>query len=422
MLAPRFPWEQPFYQDLAKGILKDHETKEFWVSLGLSLLAAAALIAAPFTGGLTAALLVGFGLGIGAGQAIVSWERYLDLSAVGNAHVRDEFALITQGQITAALVESILNTAGVFLDAFGAHGMAASQRVARKAIFEASERELKEQLTRQAQQRLVREAAKDAALTGAGAAFGIAQHELFGEEEPDIEARAEQQIIDLPPDPGLLTPAPDTGVIQRAPNGGGGGGGGGVTGGAGTVPATPALGSGAPITGGEFEELVERALRRGEVGGLPRMDFVIPGQYTGSGWGIDRIGISINPITGKVSVYHFEMKYVRPGGTHIPGLGTPGAGTQTGLAWTDNAVEGFLTSQSPVARAGRERLRRALQAIHPGEYIDVNRMRVFLQQKLLNAPVHVIIPDYADLRRLYRQVAALLRWGRNIRIRPVRMK
>ncbi|HKG62314.1 MAG TPA: DUF4157 domain-containing protein [Pyrinomonadaceae bacterium] len=423
LLAPRFPWEHPFYQDIGKGILKDHETKEFWVSLGLSLLAAAALIAAPFTGGLTAALLVGVGLGIGAGQAIVSWERYLDLSAVGNAHVRDEFALISKGQITAALVESILNTVGLLLDAFGAKAATATQRAARKAIFEASERELKEQLAREAQQKLVREAAKDAALTGAGAGLGIAQHELFGEEEPQIESRAELKSIDLPMDPGLLTPTPETGVIQRQTNGGGGGGGG-VTGGAGTVSATPGIGSGPakPLTGTEFEELVERALRRGEIGGLPRMDFVIPGQYTGSGWGIDRIGISINPVSGKVSVYHFEMKYVQPGGTHIPGLGTPGAGTQTGLAWTDDAVEGFLTSQSPVARAGRERLRRALQSLHPGEYIDVNRMRAFLRQKLINAPVHIIVPNYADLRRLYRQVAALIRWGRNIRVRPIRMR
>lgn len=420
MLAPRFPWEHPFYGDLARGILKDHESRQFWISLGLSLLAAAALIAAPFTGGLTAALLVGVGLGIGAGQAAVSWERYLDLSTVGSAHVRDELAVISEGQITAALVEAVLNTVGVFLDAFGAKAASTTQRIARRAVFEASERELKEQLTREAAERLGRQGVRDAALQGGGAALAIAQHELFGEVDPEIEAKAEVRELDLPIEiPAELSLPVDRTVIQRS-NGGGSstpattGGATAATGATGSSPARV-------LTGAEFESHVERALLRGEIDRVPRMDFVIPGQYTGSGWGIDRIGIRVNPNTGNVSVFHFEMKYVQPGSPHIPGLGTPSAGTQTGLAWTDNAVEGFLNNKHPVAKAGRERLRRALQNMYPGEYIDINRMRSFLRQKLVNAPVRVIVPDYADLQRLYRQVAALARWGRNVRVRPIRI-
>ena len=46
--------------------------------------------------------------------------------------------------------------------------------------------------------------------------------------------------------------------------------------------------------GQAFEIFIEGALRRGEVSGLPQMLAVLPGQYTGSGWGIDRIGISID--------------------------------------------------------------------------------------------------------------------------------
>jgi hypothetical protein len=150
------------------------------------------------------------------------------------------------------------------------------------------------------------------------------------------------------------------------------------------------------------------------------MDFVIPGQYTGSGWGIDRIGIRQHA-SGRISVYHFEMKFVTEGATHVPTLGTPRAGTQTGLSWTRNAIDGFLTSQKPEARAMRERLRRAMQSLDPGKTIDINSMRTFLNTRLRHAPVRIFVPDYADLSKLYRQTAALARWGRNIGIVKVKL-
>src|SRR5262249_13462644 len=65
----RYPWTEGFYQDIANDDIKGHEARQFWIDLGLSFVAAAALIAAPFTGGASAAFLVGFGIGIGAGQA-----------------------------------------------------------------------------------------------------------------------------------------------------------------------------------------------------------------------------------------------------------------------------------------------------------------------------------------------------------------
>jgi hypothetical protein len=149
------------------------------------------------------------------------------------------------------------------------------------------------------------------------------------------------------------------------------------------------------------------------------MDFVIPGQYTGSGWGIDRIGIHIHERSGMVSVYHFEMKFVAPFSERAPELGTSRAGAQTGLSWTQNAVDGFLDSPTPEARAIQERLWRALQDIYPGAVIDKQVMRTFLRRKLVDARVRIIVPEYADLSKLYRQVAALVRWGRRAEIIPV---
>jgi NifB/MoaA-like Fe-S oxidoreductase len=60
--------------------------------------------------------------------------------------------------------------------------------------------------------------------------------------------------------------------------------------------------------------------------------------------------------------------------------------------------------------------------MYPGEYIDKAIMRTFLKKKLVDAKVIVLTPDYADLNKLYRQVAALVRWGRKARIISVKLK
>ena len=83
--TPRYAWEHPFYQIVAKDVLSDKEARDFWTSLGLSLVAAEALIAAPFTGGATLVLLVGTGLGIAAYQAGAAWEKYEDLKTMSQA-------------------------------------------------------------------------------------------------------------------------------------------------------------------------------------------------------------------------------------------------------------------------------------------------------------------------------------------------
>jgi hypothetical protein len=379
--TPNYQWQQPFYQALAKDVLHDHESKEFWVSLGLSLVAAAALIAAPFTGGASAAILIGLGLGIGAGTAVASWERYADLSTAAQANVRDELALIDDAQVTAALITAIIDTVAVFIDAYTAGSATAAQQAGRRTAFEIADRELREQMLREAKRRAAKTAAKEGAVTAAGAGLAIGAHEYF-DDEPTGSATVEERVIDVPDAPAADSSSVNRIAVQR---------------------------NGPILTGEEFEQFVERAIKRNEIGGLPPMDFIMPGQYNGSGWGMDRIGISIDETTGRVRTYHFEMKFQVQ-----PELGTPGAGTQTGLAWTDNAIEGLLTSQHAKARAVRERLRRALQKMHPGEYIDINRMREFLETRISKAPVRIIVPNFADLSRLYKQIAGLRRWGRKV--------
>lgn len=417
--GPRYRWEHPFYQMVAKDVLKDKEAHDFWTGLGLSLVAAAALIAAPFTGGATLVLLLGTGLGIGAYQAGAAWEKYDDLRTMGGAHVRDELALISKEQITAALVEAVLNTVTFFLDAFGAKAATTAAKTGARAAFEVEEQALKAELTREARKKMARGAMTDAAMEAGGAGFSVAQHELFGEEEPQIEAQAEAKEVQLPPDTPETPETADTSsttvsrmVIQRQTGGAGTGGGGGVT--PPTVPATVA--SSTPMTGPEFESFVSGALKRGEIRGLPAMDFVLPGQYTGSGWGIDRIGVYVNGTTGSVTVYHFEMKYTADTTLRPRELGSTRFGAQTGADWTENAVRKFIDHQSPEARAIRERLRRALRAMYPGRVIDKAVMEAFLHERLINAPVRIIVPHYADLSKLGRQIGGMVRHGRRAKI------
>ncbi len=398
----RFPWDKPYYKDIADADLKGKAEKQFWVDLGLSMLAAAALIAAPFTGGASAALLIGFGLGIGLGQAVNSWDKYLNMSTVGDASAKDELSLISKGEISAQLVDAIVSTVALFLDAYGAKAATSGAKASREA-FELAEKEVQAQLSQAARQKALKTIAKDGAIAIGGAGVSVALHELEND-EPDynIGGSVTNRTIDLGPDDDSTPPDPVNKMpIQRVPN----------QPVAPTVPKAPLV-----LTGGEFELFAEKALRQGQIKGLPRMDFVIPGQYTGSGWGIDRIGIVWNQKTGAVEVYHLEMKFVSEGSLHIPGLGTPVAGTQTGERWTANAIKGFLENQHPVARAGRERLRRALNKMHPNETIDLARMRLFLTEKLTNAPIHIITPEWANLSKLYKQVAALIRHGREISI------
>jgi hypothetical protein len=231
------------------------------------------------------------------------------------------------------------------------------------------------------------------------------------EEVPELEGTASEWEIELGPAPPDLSDDTDVNrtIVFRAP---GPGAGGGTGGGAAAAAAEEPL----FLTGADFELHIEKALLQNKIGNIPQMSYVIPGQYTGSGWGIDRIGIVFDEATGKVRVFHLEMKFVRKGSTFVPSLGKTAVGTQTGKAWTEKAINGFLTNTNPTARAAQRRLRAALKAMYPNESIDNAFMHTFLHARLTRAPVRVVVPHWAEFRVLYKQIAALRRAGRWIKL------
>ena len=281
--------------------------------------------------------------------------------------------------MSGALVGAILDTVAVFLDAFGARAATTGARAAAKAQFETADLALRAQMKREAQRRAVRGAVGEGALTAAGTGAAVVEHEFF-DQEPEMEATGESVTLDAPSAKEDVQPVSRV-ALQRNSN---------------------------AAAGEAFEAHVDRALRRGEIRipGITDFDYMIAGQYTGSGWGIDHIGIAVDP-AGRVHIFHFEMKMQQ-----MPRLGKPALGTQTGKAWTADAVESLLISPSPQAEAARRKLRRALKIMYPGAVVDSNVMREFLVKRLRRARVVIFVPNLADLRRLWRQVGGLARHGR----------
>lgn len=111
-------WKDPVAQAVAKEVLELKSNVEFWKSMGLATLAAAAFILAEFaTAGLATVALVGFGVGLGAGQAIVAWEKALEMQAAEKATTGGGTELLSSGQASMAMFEAALATVMVFVDA-----------------------------------------------------------------------------------------------------------------------------------------------------------------------------------------------------------------------------------------------------------------------------------------------------------------
>ncbi len=129
-------WSTPFGRSVVTTVIGDHQTHEFWVSLGLGTLAAALFIVAEFaTAGLATGALIGAGIGIGAGQAVNSWNNWETLSTAAGSAATQGTQLVSQGQADAAEVEAIINTVAVFLDIASplAHEAGAALRAGRIA-------------------------------------------------------------------------------------------------------------------------------------------------------------------------------------------------------------------------------------------------------------------------------------------------
>jgi hypothetical protein len=158
-------WSENFYQGVMQDVLSDHEATQFWIAMGLGSLAAAAFIVAEFAtlGSATFFIAAGVGLGAGALQAGISWERYLDLAQAARTNLSGESALVSSGEASAALFSAVVDTVFVFLDAYGvaargaraAGGAAesAARFAAREETLRASERAVAEEVARETAER-----------------------------------------------------------------------------------------------------------------------------------------------------------------------------------------------------------------------------------------------------------------------------
>lgn len=109
-------WTNAFTQSVAKDVIGDHETTEFWISLGLGAAAAALFIVAEvLTGGLATAALLG-GLAASGTQAVMSWENYEDLATAAGSSASAETRLVSEGQVDAARLQAILDTVFALFD------------------------------------------------------------------------------------------------------------------------------------------------------------------------------------------------------------------------------------------------------------------------------------------------------------------
>jgi hypothetical protein len=127
------PWNEQVPKSIGEDVIGDHESTQFWISLGLGTAAAALFIVAEIaTGGLATAALLG-GLAVSGGQAVASWENYEDLSTAAAGTASEETRLVSQGQVDAALIQAVLDTIFAALD-FGqavrvGRGIAAGMRM-----------------------------------------------------------------------------------------------------------------------------------------------------------------------------------------------------------------------------------------------------------------------------------------------------
>ncbi len=114
-------WSDPLPNWALTTEMANHETREFWIELGLGSLAAAAFIVAEIAtfGGATFFIALGAGLAIGGGLAASKWENYEDLSTANQANVLPDTRLVSDAGLRAALIDATLESVFFFLDALG---------------------------------------------------------------------------------------------------------------------------------------------------------------------------------------------------------------------------------------------------------------------------------------------------------------
>ncbi|MBI5929078.1 MAG: hypothetical protein HY862_07210 [Chloroflexi bacterium] len=117
----KFNWASPVGKFIIKEEVEGHESAQFWTSLGLGALAAAAFVIAELATFGTATFWIAAAAGVGAGvvQAGMSIENWADMSTASKSAVSPSSQLIYEGQVSAAALAAVLDTVFAFIDAAG---------------------------------------------------------------------------------------------------------------------------------------------------------------------------------------------------------------------------------------------------------------------------------------------------------------
>ncbi len=174
-------WSRTPGKEVATDVVEDFQDREWWLSLGLGTLAAAAFVfSAIATGGLATAAWAAVGVGIGATQAAMSWERYDDLKTAAGATARSDLMVVSEEQVRAARLQAILDTAFALIDIaqlakpVGRLGAALANRGVRASAQAAAEqglrgvRQLGQAEAKGVIERSIREVGLDATARGTG--------------------------------------------------------------------------------------------------------------------------------------------------------------------------------------------------------------------------------------------------------------
>jgi hypothetical protein len=350
-------------------------------------------------------VLVGAGIGISAGMAAASWDKYLNLKPLENAAIKDELQLVEKGAVDAAALEAVVATVGVFLDAMGAGG---AMKQARSAARTAARAELHGAIEAQeaaAQARLALEkgAAKDAGVAVAGAGASVGLHELEDAEpvEPAIEVRGGGISFALSPEPTAAPAGAVSGMrLQRTPQ---------QLRAAETAMAAIDAGPMPRHWGDRFELSVLASVLRGEVEGMQGVTYAFRAQHR-SGQGIDIIAFGKGS-NGKFKIWQIECKWTM-GGPYLQKLGSKGGAIQTSEAWTQANIAEWFKVAPPIEK---NQLLNAIKAANGGRAVS----EAHVASLIAKAPVIVAAPLGAGaagmMRRVWGQMSALARGGRNVK-------
>lgn len=152
-------WSQKLPQKVINDVLKDKERRDYWVAMGLTTAAAGAFIVGTVAGGGIGGILIAGGIIIGLGQAAASLMKYAELAQASATTVKDDKAIVSEGQVQQARVEAFLNTAMAVADMYaplkgavqtaGKGGLKALQAVSGRAAMAAREAELAARVAKQ---------------------------------------------------------------------------------------------------------------------------------------------------------------------------------------------------------------------------------------------------------------------------------